>query len=90
MNFNDLEKDSTLQDALMWVANCIQNSILSEENKIDFTFKPNENNSLNAIFEFVLKIKDNINKYGFNAWVVLNNTGQSVMMRIVLKEQRRN
>lgn len=90
MNFEDLTSEETIKSALNWISECIQGAMIAKEPFVNFTFKPTENNPLDAIFDFVLSIKEYIIDYGFAAWVVLDNKNQLVNMRIVLEEQRRN
>ena len=83
MDFKDLQSEETLQHALAWVAEYIQGAMLNKEPSVVFTFTPNQDNSLIDIFEFTLKLKQELSKYQFNAWCILDNVNEHVTMKII-------
>lgn len=88
MNFEDLNSEETMKKALEWVSECVQGAMLAGEEYVNFTFSPTENNPIDAIFDFVLNIKDYISDYGFMSWVMLDNKSQRVKMRITFGQGR--
>lgn len=85
MDFTNLESDETLQHALAWISTYIQSAIENKEDKVIFTFKPNKDNSLSQLFDFILKLKNMLSKYGFMTWCILNNANEKINMQIMLQ-----
>lgn len=82
MDFTNLDSEETLKSALNWISNMLEDAILHKEHTLTFTFKPTEQNSLEAIFNFVLKIKEALNLYQLYPWCILNNKTQQVTMKL--------
>ena len=84
MDFSNLESEETLQHALAWISSYIQSAMENKEKQVTFTFKPNNDNSLLQIFDFILKLKDTLSTYGFTTWCILDNKNEKVNMKIML------
>ena len=84
MNFNNLESEETLQTALAWTATCIQNAIQNNEPFVKFTFVANEENSVDSLFTFILKLGEKLKVYGFKPWCMLNNKDNSIILKVMV------
>lgn len=84
MDFSNLESEETLQHALAWISQYIQEAMENKQSFVTFSFSPNEQNNLMDIFEFILKIKDALYKYDFISWCVLDNKNQKITMKVMV------
>lgn len=82
MDFSNLESEETLKQGLNWIAECIGSAMERKENNLKFTFTPNDKNTLEDIFEFCLKLKENLFEYGMKCWCILDNKDEVVNMKI--------
>lgn len=84
MDFTNLDSKETLQQALSWLAEYIQGAILAKEKTVLFTFNPNEETSIDSLFDFNVRLKNELTKYGFRAWCILDNKYNKVIMKVFI------
>lgn len=83
MDFTNLDSKETLTAGLNWIAENVQGAMLNHEKHLWFTFTPNEQNTIEDIFNFVLKLKENLAEYSLFSWVVLDNENSVVRMKVL-------
>ena len=83
MDFKNLESEETLKAGLNWIASYMEEAIINKKEDLVFTFKPNKDNSIGDIFNFVIKLKESLMDYGVTGWCVLDNVAQLVKLKII-------
>lgn len=87
MNFDDLESEKTLVDALSWIATCVQNALDGNRPSARFTFNKMEGHSLEEVFQFILKIRDYLIQMHFKPWVILDNKKETIALLLRFGEE---